>query len=328
MIFIAFALVLLGLFTAVLGLKLFRVILPLAGLFAGVMVGFGGVQGVFGTGAISTSIAVMMALIVGVLMSLLSFVFLELAVYVLSAMVGAAALSYLGVVLTLGDNGLLMLLLAIAGAIIGFIFASHRPALSTSVVVAMTSFAGVSFVLAGVMLLVGDVSLDQLHDGGVIASVLDVVDNSFIWLLVWIGASVLALNTQLRLLMTEVIGNNYAFIEKKVKKGVTTMAKKNNTRITGVKSSSIAMFEGVFGSIIGLGIAIMYSLNTTVEYTEATDSVFAGLALGATAGIVSIIVLPFVYFALGWVTGYIHGFMFNVLAENSEGIVIRTEIEK
>src|SRR6056297_3817934 len=99
------------------------------------------------------------------------------------------------------------------------------------------------------------------------------------------------------------------------------MAKnKGNRRITGIKSSTLALFEGVLGSIIGLGIAIMFSLNTTIDYTEQTDSVFRGLAFGATAGIVSIIVLPLIYFAFGWVIGYIHGFIFNVVAENSEGL--------
>lgn len=103
---------------------------------------------------------------------------------------------------------------------------------------------------------------------------------------------------------------------------------KNNRRITGIKSSSLALFEGVLGSIIGLGVAILYSLNTTIEYTEQTESIFRGLAFGAAAGIVSIIVLPLVYFAFGWVIGYLHGFIFNVVAENSDGIVLRMEDTK
>ena len=103
---------------------------------------------------------------------------------------------------------------------------------------------------------------------------------------------------------------------------------KGNRRITGVKSSTLALFYGVFGAILGLGIAILYSLRTTVEFTEQTESVFRGLAFGATAGIVSIIVLPLIYFAFGWVLGYIHGFIFNVVAENSEGIIFRMEDAK
>lgn len=106
------------------------------------------------------------------------------------------------------------------------------------------------------------------------------------------------------------------------------MAKKNNTRVTGVKSSTLAMFFGAFGAILGLGIAILYSLRATVEYTQQTESLLAGLAFGATAGIVSIIVLPFVYFAFGWVIGYINGFIFNVVAESSDGIVLRVEDDK
>ena len=84
MLILAAALILLGGVTAVLGLKLFRLLLPIVGLVAGVMVGFGGVQGVFGTGAISLAIAIVMALIVGVIMAILSFVFYEIAVYIIA----------------------------------------------------------------------------------------------------------------------------------------------------------------------------------------------------------------------------------------------------
>ena len=105
-------------------------------------------------------------------------------------------------------------------------------------------------------------------------------------------------------------------------------ANKNNRRITGVKSSTFALFVGVFWGIIGLGVAILHSLRTTVEYTEATESLFSGLAFGVATGIVSIIVLPLVYFGLGWVMGYVQGFIFNVVAESSDGIVLRMEDAK
>ena len=215
MVFIAFALILLGVFAALLGHNLFRLLLPFVGLFAGIMVGFGGVQGAFGTGAVSTTIAVLMAVIVGVLMMVLSFMFFEIAVLVLSAMVGAAALSYLGVVLTLGDNGFLMFMLALAGAVLGFVFASRHAGLSTSLVIGVTAFAGVSFVLAGVMLLVGDISLDNLNEQGIISSVISVVDQSFLWFLAWFGLSLFAISIQTKSLMLEIMGNSYAYKETK-----------------------------------------------------------------------------------------------------------------
>lgn len=102
------------------------------------------------------------------------------------------------------------------------------------------------------------------------------------------------------------------------------MAKKSSIKIIGVKASTIAMFEGTLGAILGLGIAIIYSLNTTIKLAEKTDSVFAGLSFGVAAGVVSIIVLPLVYFGLGWIVGYVHGWMFNVVAGTSGGIEIDT----
>lgn len=106
------------------------------------------------------------------------------------------------------------------------------------------------------------------------------------------------------------------------------MAKSSNQRITGVKTSSLAMYEGVFAAILGLGIAVMYSLRNSVEIANSTDSVLAGLAFGMTAGIVSILVLPLIYFAFGWVIGMLHGFVFNVISETSGGIVVRVSEDK
>jgi hypothetical protein len=106
------------------------------------------------------------------------------------------------------------------------------------------------------------------------------------------------------------------------------MAKKNNTRVVGVKSSTLATFIGSFWGIIGLGVAIMHSLRTTIDIAESTQSVLAGLAFGLATGIVSILVLPLIYFAFGWVSGYVWGFVFNVVAETSGGLVVRVEDEK
>ncbi len=103
------------------------------------------------------------------------------------------------------------------------------------------------------------------------------------------------------------------------------MAKSNNMRVVGVKSSTLAAFEGTFAAIVGLGVAILHSLNTTVDIAAETQSVLSGMAFGLATGIVSIIVLPLIYFGLGWLVGYVHGFVFNVVVENAGGIVLRTE---
>lgn len=106
------------------------------------------------------------------------------------------------------------------------------------------------------------------------------------------------------------------------------MAKKNNAKVVGIKSASLATFVGSFWGILGLGVAIMHSLRTTIDIAESTQSVISGLAFGLATGIVAIIVLPLIYFAFGWVIGYIWGFVFNVVAETSGGLVFRMEDEK
>ena len=106
------------------------------------------------------------------------------------------------------------------------------------------------------------------------------------------------------------------------------MAKKGNKKVVGIKSSTLAVFEGTFMGILGLGVAILHSLRATVDVASETQSVLGGLAFGLTTGIVSIIVLPLVYFGIGWVFGYLHGFIFNVVAETSGGLVLRLEDEK
>lgn len=103
------------------------------------------------------------------------------------------------------------------------------------------------------------------------------------------------------------------------------MAKKSTIKVSGVRAGSIAMFEGTFAAIIGLAIAVLFSLNKTVEMADATDSVLAGLAFGVGAGIVSILVLPLIYFGIGWVIGYIHGWVFNAVAGSSGGIDLHVE---
>ncbi len=109
------------------------------------------------------------------------------------------------------------------------------------------------------------------------------------------------------------------------------MAQQSNqkeVRILGVRASSIALFEGTLAGAIGLFVAVLYALRSTVNLTQATSSVLAGLTLGIGVGVVAIIVLPLVYFAVGWVIGYLHGWVFNAIVDETQGIAIYTDANK
>lgn len=203
MVVVATLLIVVGLLVSLLGARLFRALLPIMGFVGGVMAGFVGVQAVFGTGVVATTIAVVVAVVVGLLLALLAFVFFEIAIVLYIALLGAAVLSYLGVALGLEREGFIVFMLGVAGALIAGIWASTR-FLGIDVVIVLTSFLGVAFVLAGVMLLAGNVTLEQLNENGVGRTIVDVVEQSFLWLIVWVGSGLVAMQLQLRALASDV----------------------------------------------------------------------------------------------------------------------------
>lgn len=205
-----------GLITSLLGLKLFKLLLPLLGLVSGFMIGFVGTQGVFGSGRFSSAMAVFIALFVGLLLAILSFMFLDIAMRVIMVLLGAGAFSYLGVALGLRADGFVIFLMALSGGIIGFMVAQRYP-IGVQLVVTLTSLLGVAYILTGFMLVAGTVTLNELNSQGVVASLLRVVDQSFVWFFVWIGGSVFASRLQYRLAVVEALSNMFAYEESRAK---------------------------------------------------------------------------------------------------------------
>jgi hypothetical protein len=151
-----------------------------------------------------------MAVIVGAIMALLSFLFYEIAIMILSIMVGASAMTYLGVALGLENAGFVLFLLGLSGAILGFVVAASSN-LSVSFVIVVTSMLGVAYILAGVLLLVGAISLDDLSNGGIIPAVVETVDQSFLWFFVWLAGTIVAMNVQTKALAQEFMDNQFEY---------------------------------------------------------------------------------------------------------------------
>ena len=97
-----------------------------------------------------------------------------------------------------------------------------------------------------------------------------------------------------------------------------------HVKLTGIKATSLAMFEGVFGLILGIGVALMAWLGGTVGYTQSTNSLLQGMILGMGVGLLTLIVVPIIYFVAGWVLGWIHGLVFNLVAGAMGGIEVAT----
>lgn len=207
-------LIAIGLVVALLGVKLFRLLLPVVGLVTGSIAGFIGMQTVFGTGAVGITLAVVVALMLGILLALLSFAFFDLAVIVYIAMLGAGAFAYLGVALGLNQEGFMVFLLGLSGAILAGAWAATSAA-GLQVVTVLTSFIGVAYIMAGVFLVAGNVTMDDLNQHGVGGSIVMVVDQSFLWMFVWLGASLLAWQVQMKAIFNEMLTKSFEYIEKK-----------------------------------------------------------------------------------------------------------------
>ncbi len=217
MLVTATILIMIGILSSVLGLKLFKLLLPFLGFVTGFMVGFLGVQAIFGTGVVSTAMSILVAFIVGVMIALLSYLFFDISVTLFAALIGGTAFSYMGVALGLSKEGFVVFLFSLGGAILGAMIAS-RYALAPQIVVTLTAMLGVAYILAGFLLVVGRVSLNDINSAGVSATILKVVDQSFLWFFVWLGGSIVAMQVQYRLALIDVMDNMFEYQELKTSK--------------------------------------------------------------------------------------------------------------
>lgn len=202
-LFVAICLIVIGLAVGLLGLKLFRVVLPIAGLVVGATVGYSGIQGIFGTGVTSTTIAILVAIVFGLVLAVLSYSFFDIAITVLLGLAFSSFFTLLGIALGLSANGFVVFMLSVAGFIIGLKVAFSSPLVAEGLVTFVTAFVGAGLLLGGVFLLSGGASLADMHANGVISTVVQRLYDSFWWVLVWIALAIIMRYIQLRSLFLE-----------------------------------------------------------------------------------------------------------------------------
>lgn len=200
---VAIFLVAIGLVVGLLGYKLFRAIMPIAGLVVGATIGFTGFQGIFGTGPVSMSVALLAAVVFGVVLALLSYAFFDLALIIFMGVAMSSLFTLLGIALGLSSTGFILGLLSLAGFIIGILFASSSAFLAENLVSLVTAYVGSGLVLAGIFLLFSGVSLQDMYTNGVLHTAAAYASKSFIWILVWIAGIVVMRQAQLHALMLE-----------------------------------------------------------------------------------------------------------------------------
>jgi len=199
--------------TALVGYKIFRVLLPILGLFAGFAVGFTGMQAVFGTGEVSFVLSVITALLVGLILALLSYAYFKIAIVVMGALVGAGLMTSFANAIGLQEDGFLTFLLAFSGAIIAGLFVSAFR-IERDVVIVASAMIGVALIFVGLFLLVSDLTLEELHANGVAKSFQGIVDSHFVWLMAWLGGVLTSILAQNRTAELEFYDDAYVLTSK------------------------------------------------------------------------------------------------------------------
>lgn len=187
-IIIALLAVAVGLALLFAGYRLLWVLLPIWGFFAGLWLGITGLQAIFGTGFLAGVSGLVVGFILGIIFAVLSYLFYVIGVAILGATIGYGMTASL-LVGGLGMNqGFLVWLIAIVVAVI-FAVAVLVLNLQKYAVIGITSLGGASAIIAGALLLFGQISEDQLSGlMGVWAPV--TFQEGWFW---WLGWAVLAI---------------------------------------------------------------------------------------------------------------------------------------
>ncbi len=187
-----------GVLALVAGYRLFLLLLPIWGFFAGFAMGAHATTLIFGTGFLSTATSWIVGFVAGLIFAVLSYL-----IYIVGVALLSAAFGYFlgaGIMLLFLDPGLIVTLVGLAGAVVmAFVvlaFNIQKPVLEF-----ITSFGGATAVLTGILLLFGRISLEALAENPVRM----VLDDSIFWLIVWLVLGFVGFGVQIASNRTYVI---------------------------------------------------------------------------------------------------------------------------
>lgn len=180
----------LGLAACFAGFRLFVILLPIWGFFAGFISTAQAIQQLFGGGFLATVSSWVIAFVIGVLFAVMAYFFYYAAVIVLAATVGYE----IGVGLMAGfgvNAGFIQFIvgLGVALALSVAVIALNLPRVF---IIALTALGGASMILTGILLAFGGVTLATLNFGLVGAF----VRSSWFWFLVYVAIVVVGIVAQ------------------------------------------------------------------------------------------------------------------------------------
>jgi hypothetical protein len=176
------------------GYRIFLVLLPIFGFFAGFWLGAQAVSLVLGIGFLATTISWVVGAVVGLIAAVLSYLFFTLGIAIVAASIGAAlGAGFMG---ALGfESGFLVIIVVLICAIVAAALAVLFN-VGKYIIIALTAISGANALLLSVLLLIGRVSLEDLPAAG--NSIKPILQDSWFWLIVWLAVAVVGFVVQVR----------------------------------------------------------------------------------------------------------------------------------
>ena len=190
-LFVGLLALLLGAAFCFAGYRFFRVLIAIWGFFAGFLIGASGVASLFGGGFLATVLGWIAGVVVGLIIAAVAYFFYVVAVVILGASVGYWIGIGLMSAIGFSSQGFLTELVGIIAAVVLaiLIIALNLPKV---LIMVFTALGGASTILAGILLLIGQISLLSLQNGAVEA----VIRNSWFWGLIWLALAVIGFAVQ------------------------------------------------------------------------------------------------------------------------------------
>jgi hypothetical protein len=188
-----------GLVVCLAGLRVFFIALPIVGFIAGFYIGAAGVAAIFGDGFLSTVTGWIIGFVVGLVLGVLSYFFWYIGALLSAgftgALIGSALMNAFGV-----DSGWFVTIVAAAVGVV-FLIIAYKIALPVYIVVVNTAFLGAAALIAGALLIFNQIDRADLGYGVAWAA----IEESWLWLLVWIVVAGAGLGSQLRMIASVVL---------------------------------------------------------------------------------------------------------------------------
>ena len=196
--------ILIGLAFVFWGFRLFLILLPIWGFFAGFLFGAYAITALLGDGFLATTLGWVIGFVVGIVFAVLSYLYYWFAIVFIGASVGYAI--GLGVLSWLGNGGdnLMGFLFGLIGAIIvaAIVVVLRLP---KYLAIVLTALGGAAATITGLALILKQVTLDELR-GGIAGTIAAVNDLPWLWGLAAIVLAGVGIAYQIRLAaMTEEI---------------------------------------------------------------------------------------------------------------------------